>query len=538
MSENLNAVLDYHERTKHHLHRFASSPGYLDWETQPDPFRTFAGAERVELPLVAEHLRASYDDLYSTGAVTPRPLSIETIAILFELSLGLSAWKQYGGNHWALRCNPSSGNLHPTEGYAVLPDMPGLAAGVYHYESRDHCLERRCVFEGSLLPKDSFLVGLSSIHWREAWKYGERAFRYCQHDMGHAAAAIRYAAASLGWNAMVLDGVSDSATADVLGLLQPESVPGVAAEDREQPGILLSVGPGSPIEADVVKLQTALRTTDWKGRPNPLSPSHQSWAAIDDVAKAAWRKSATAPQRFRPEDMPVYPHARSSVSSVQIIKQRRSAVAFDGVMTISAESFYGILDRLLPRPQVPPWDAWPWKPHLHCGIFVHRVQGLPPGLYLFERSEDVHERLRSSLNPDFLFVTPVGCPKHLRLFMLAEGDFRDRAQLVSCRQRIAADGAFSLGMIAEFSESLGRMGPWWYRGMFWEAGLIGQVLYLEAEAAGIRGTGIGCYFDDTFHHILGLEGNRFQSLYHFTIGGPVEDTRLMTLPGYAHLKGR
>ena len=36
------------------------------------------------------------------------------------------------------------------------------------------------------LPQGSFHVRLSSIHWREAWKYGERAFRYCQHDIGHA----------------------------------------------------------------------------------------------------------------------------------------------------------------------------------------------------------------------------------------------------------------------------------------------------------------------------------------------------------------
>ena len=36
----------------------------------------------------------------------------------------------------------------------------------------------------------SCLVALTSIHWREAWKYGERAFRYCQHDLGHAIAAV------------------------------------------------------------------------------------------------------------------------------------------------------------------------------------------------------------------------------------------------------------------------------------------------------------------------------------------------------------
>jgi hypothetical protein len=90
-------------------------------------------------------------------------------------------------------------------------------------------------------------------------------------------------------------------------------------------------------------------------------------------------------------------------------------------------------------------------------------------------------------------------------------------------------------MIAEFKESIHSRGAWWYRRLFWEAGVLGQVLYLEAEAAGVRGTGIGCYFDDAFHAILGLRDNQLQSLYHFTAGGPVEDTRLLTLPAYAHL---
>jgi hypothetical protein len=71
--------------------------------------------------------------------------------------------------------------------------------------------------------------------------------------------------------------------------------------------------------------------------------------------------------------------------------------------------------------------------------------------------------------------------------------------------------------------------------MFWEAGLLGQILYLEAEAAGVRATGIGCFFDDPVHEIVAVKGLTLQSLYHFTIGGPVEDRRLMTLPPYGHL---
>lgn len=34
------------------------------------------------------------------------------------------------------------------------------------------------------------------------------------------------------------------------------------------------------------------------------------------------------------------------------------------------------------------------------------------------------------------------------------------------------------------------------------------------------------------HEILGLQGFKYQSLYHFTIGGPVVDKRIMSLPAY------
>ena len=68
--------------------------------------------------------------------------------------------------------------------------------------------------------------------------------------------------------------------------------------------------------------------------------------------------------------------------------------------------------------------------------------------------------------------------------------------------------------------------------------MIGQILYLAAEAYGLCGTGIGCFFDDAVHEILGLEDKRYQSLYHFTIGRPVEDPRLTTYPAYCHLKNR
>src|SRR5438309_11960128 len=90
--DRVRQVLSYHRRTKHHLHRYAQGPGHLDWATQPDPFRTYAGAPAVDLPLLADALPASFGDLYVPGHLAPRRLDVNSLAILFELSLGLSAW--------------------------------------------------------------------------------------------------------------------------------------------------------------------------------------------------------------------------------------------------------------------------------------------------------------------------------------------------------------------------------------------------------------------------------------------------------------
>ena len=68
-------VLAYHERTKHHPQRYARSLGYMDWETQPEPFRTFPAAERIELPLAADALTTTYGALYRPGAVSAAPLT-------------------------------------------------------------------------------------------------------------------------------------------------------------------------------------------------------------------------------------------------------------------------------------------------------------------------------------------------------------------------------------------------------------------------------------------------------------------------------
>jgi SagB-type dehydrogenase family enzyme len=541
-------IYRYHDGTKHHFNRFASSLGYLDWATQPRPFRSFVGSPSYSLYPAPDApvdgytpVAVDYDHLFERA----RPRAMITAAAVGDLlrhALGLSAWKAYGSSRWSLRVNPSSGNLHPTEAYVVCGPLAGLldSAAVYHYAADRHALEERCAFDRdrwkSLTEgKEVLLVALTSIHWRESWKYGERAFRYCQHDLGHAIAAISLASSMLGWRTQLLPTWSQRAIASLVGIDRDEDF--VEAE-REEPGCLLLITAGQatpPVANRADELLEAVRRGRWSGRASQLSEDHILWTFIDEVAAAS-----EDPGRPRPVSPSVHADSgrqpwagivssRASTAARPLVLQRRSALAFDGRSPIDAETFFGMLARTLPDPASPLACLW-WTPRIHLLLFVHRVTGVAPGLYVLGRDPAGLERLTREIRRH-----DGREPAHdsLPIICLGHGDCRSLARRLSCDQDIASDGCFSLGMIADFDASLAEYGPSFYRHLFWESGAVGQILYLEAEAAGVRATGIGCFYDDPVHEVLGLQGHAFQSLYHFTVGFPVEDRRLMTERGYA-----
>jgi len=302
-ADGIDVLRAYHDATKHDFHRFARSIGYLDWASQPNPFRSFAGAR--EIPL------------------WPRPDAAPSdLGDLLRHSLGLSAWKQAGMSRWPLRVNPSSGNLHPTEAYVVTE------SGVHHYAPDRHALEERCVFRERSAVALPFFIVLTSIHWREAWKYGERAFRYCQHDVGHAIAAIAFSASLFGRRTRLL---TDWSHADIAALTGIDRAGDFFESEREEPACVLVVWPadGEQAAVDRAALLERARAGTWTGTASQLSEDHVEWTFIDDVAAATRSngqegrdgQDGQEGKRSRPT-RPAYP--------ARLLLQRRSALALDG----------------------------------------------------------------------------------------------------------------------------------------------------------------------------------------------------------------
>lgn len=540
-------VKAYHQRTKHHLQRYAAGPQTLDWDAQPDPFRQWVGSPMTPLPLVADSVAVPWADLGVPGRVAPWPVNRTSVGLLLELSFALTAWKQQGPDRWALRANPSSGNLHPTEVYLLAQGVNGVQDGLHHYAPREHGLALRAAsgvrpavgpalgHQAGDMP--SLWVGLSSVQWREAWKYGERAFRYCQLDAGHAVGALRYAAAVLGWQARVVPGVP---TADLAALLGLDRAPDFGRAEREEPELLIQVGQALPPHP--VMPPAWGEATAWQGQASLLDahPMYR-WPVIDEVAQATRQPAGVVAERpvGSPSATSPPPSPSSSsdsltaLSACTVIRGRRSAQHFDRRATLPADAFFRIAQALMPRAGLP-WDAWPCPPRVHVVVYAHRVEGLVPGAYVLPRSEAGRLTMAQALQTGTDWQPVTTAPADLPLQCLAENAALAGAlRTLSCHQAIGSDACLAVSLLAEFDDAV-DCGAWHYRELLQEAGLIGQVLYLQAEAEGYRGTGIGCYFDDAVHELLGLRDAHLQVLYHFTVGQPVVDPRISTEPPYAH----
>jgi len=520
MKNNLQMVYTYHNETKHSQQRYARSLGYMDWATQPDPYRIYFNTKKTKLALSFENNTLEYSQIFekSKDKSLCAPLCIESISQFFQFSLGLAAIKEYGDQSWALRCNASSGNLQPSEAYILSSQIKGIENGLHHYSVKEHELEQLSTAPKLELPKNSFAICLSSIVWREAWKYGERSWRYTQLDCGHALKALEVSASILGWKIQIVN-TKDSQLKKLLGL---DQINRYIKEERELADMLILVSfDDSNIDTNDINLeeiQSKLQE-EYEGKANQLSLSWHKWDILEKIEDSTLSDDLEK-KKFINTQYEENLYRKASFLAKDVVLKRRSAQMMnENDCTISKKEFETIIGSVKSSASA-----------VHLVIFVHSVEELDSGLYILVRNKEHKEQLQSLLKEDFLWDkvdTNAG-----ELYKLQNGDFKFLAKAISCNQDIAKDGAFSLGMLCEFMNQLETYGPSKYKQLYWECGAIGQQLYLETTSLQLSATGIGCFLDDILHDTIGLKTNHFQSLYHFTIGRGLVDSRLTTKEPY------
>ena len=486
----------YHEATKHTVERLTAGRRELDWAHMPWPFRHYEGAPLVDLP-------AEMGELDAEGGRS----GAEFLSRLFYYSAAVSATKiAQSGMRYALRVNPSSGNLHPTEFHFATRGLGEWPDGLYHYRASSHEAERRAagehwvkaVLETTLAPwsrEARVVLVLNSIFWREAWKYRNRAYRYCCLDIGHAWEAVRRAAREMGCEVHAYGHFLDDKLRRALN-----------AEVDEQPMLIVALsgdgGSGQRGEAE---------TMWWGGEANTLSAETVDYPLIEGLHRATSLCESIAPVRQAGEaseragDARLPEAVQGGERYAVVARRRRSALDFQanaGPMPLAVLS--AILQEALAGHGCDfegDMSGMPSSRFVTLYLYVHAVEGLDRGVYRY-------------------------APRSHTLALLLAGDHRVAAAGLSLGQQLAGNCAVAFSLVADLERAEAAHGDRAYRYAHFEAGAVGQRLYAGAERFGWQGTGIGAFYDDAVHHYLGLQPDQGQVVYHFALGRAVPDPRL------------
>lgn len=479
-NRDLEVARGYHAATKHSYASVRSSRHRLDWNTKPLLFKIYPDLPAIPLPREFQPPDVpALEALSSWGAGGATPLDLVKLTQVLFFSAGLTKKMTLPkGGEYHFRAAACAGALYPVEIYLVAGDLPGLPAGVYHFNPGDFTLRRLRDgdYRGALteavggdpsVATSPVTLVLTAIYWRSAWKYQARAYRYCFWDAGTILANLLATASAAGLPHQIRVAFIDTSTNHLLGI------------DGEREGSLCLVplgelGPPPPGSDRIVPIDQ---------KTVPLSREELDYPEIHRMHQGSFLTTAEevtgwaepSPPRESPPRGPTHPFhpigddAAPILSLGEVILRRGStrrfthqAISFPQLSTIIDRSTRGIPADFLGGPGSSLLDIY---------LIANAVEGLPSGAYALD-------------------------PSWKGLDLLIPGDFRRHAGYLCLEQELGADASAVLFFMADLNQVLDRYGNRGYRAAHLEAGIRGGKMYLAAYALGLGATGLTFYDDD------------------------------------------
>jgi SagB-type dehydrogenase family enzyme len=481
-NRDLDATWKYHNGTKHSYMSVRVHPHFLDWENKPLLFKIYPTLEVTRLPKDFRQTGVSALAAIATSGVMAQGEQIPTlddVAQFLFFSAGVTKSKKVPGGETFFRAAACTGALYEIELYIVCQDLPGLAAGVYHFgaaefglrqlragDYRQHIVEATAI--DSSVANSPVIVICTGTYWRNAWKYRSRTYRHFGWDNGTILANALAIGTALGLPTRVVVGFSDDRINSLLGLdTQKEvafsmlalghssSVPGPAPA---LPALGLPVVPYSKEEVDYPAMRQMHGASSlagdevnrWREKrsPNPTAAAKgKAFVDLDPIEAS----------HLPPDTIEQVIQRRGSTR-----KFVREPISFAQLSTILNRATRGITADFLPVPGAQLNELY---------LIVNDVDGLAPGAYFFHRDKQ-------------------------QLELLKEGDFRSQAGYLGLEQELPADASVNVFFLADLHKILAMLGNRGYRAAQLEAGILGGKLYLGAYAQKLGASGLTFYDDD------------------------------------------
>lgn len=453
----------------------------LDWTNKPALYRLYTGAETVALPPPRRLRRPALDAIAqpdAARAAAAPDLDFELLGTVLFLAGGITGSRASGGD---IRATAAAGALYPNEIYAVTGPLPGLPAGVYHYDTKRARLSRLRAgdWRGELahaaadegVRSAPATIVVTGILWRSAWKYRERAYRHLYWDGGMMVAHSLAAAAAAGLRASLLATFVDADVDRLVGG-NGRAEKALALVRLGAPQSTAATSPGARPEVPPLAVQAS-----------PLSPKpidypealryHAASSLRDAESVTQTRGARPLARRVRRRvqpliQLPAPAAARGDGSLDAVVRRRRSTRRFARRPLSAAE-----LAAILQTPtRGAPADFLVAQPTLlETYVIINAVDGIAPGAYYYNRTAHALAKLKT-------------------------GNYRATSGFLCLKQALAHDASAVLYYLADLDAAGRAFGERAYRFAELEAGLVAGRAYLVAYAIGRGATGLTFYDDE------------------------------------------
>ncbi|MDE1811819.1 MAG: SagB/ThcOx family dehydrogenase [Thaumarchaeota archaeon] len=493
-NHEIEATWHYHNGTKHPngmlLNRFhVYHPSH-----RPTPYKIYKNVSQIDLPLNKTPIGISTLDAISAENIDNHIIpDLDILGRILYFSSGITKKIKFQGlGEMEFRAASCTGALYHIEIYLICSDIPGLGAGVYHFDPKHMKLDvirlgdfRKFVSQSTadepFTNQAPAILVFTDVFSRNSIKYQSREYRHAFWDSGTILANTIAITSAHKIPSKIITGFADSKICELLGL----------DINKEAPIVIVPIGQtmqDMSICPTMQEINIEAISSDYEIEYPEINAMHEASCLLTETEVKSWRHQITLERKQSNKLIPLGKNITTRESLENTIIRRGSTRKFS-LESITFDQLSTILNKTTSKINS---DFTSMESLSDIYIIVNAVDGLESGSYYFVKEKNALEQLR-------------------------KGNFRHASGNLGLDQDLPYDASVTIFFMLNLDKILEHFGNRGYRVAQLDAAITGGKTYLASYALGLGATGL-TFYDDLVTNFFSPHAENKETMFLIAIG--------------------